>query len=104
MLMTQVITTSVSIIETYGKLVTFGIFIKSAVPVVQKNLKLGVVITWVISIVKRNTLCYSNMPRGSRPFDLGCGKGLYSAGAQWYYSNSVTLRHQRFRGNFRYYY
>ena len=31
---------------------TFGIFIKSAI--VQIDLKLGVVITWVISIVQKN--------------------------------------------------
>ena len=34
------------------KLLTLGIFIKSAVD--QKNLKLGVVVTWVISIVQKN--------------------------------------------------
>ena len=33
------------------KSLTLGIFIKSAVD--QKNLKLGVVITWVISIVQK---------------------------------------------------
>ncbi len=61
--------------KSMGKLLTFGIFINSAI--VQKNLKLGVVITWVISIVQKYMRCHSNMPCGSRPFDPGCGKHLY---------------------------
>ena len=41
------------------KLLTLGIFIKSAVD--QKNLKFGVVVTWVISIVQKNIRCHSNI-------------------------------------------
>ena len=84
--------------KSMGKLLTFGIFIKSAVE--QKNLKLGVVITLVISIIQKHSRCHSNMPRGSRPFDPGCGNHLY--GDRWLYKKSgffmVILSLQHFPG------
>ena len=54
----------------------FRIFIKSAVD--QKNVKLGVVITWVISIVQKYIRCNGNMPWGSWTFDPTCGNHLYT--------------------------
>ena len=50
------------ICKPMGKSLAFRIFIKSAVD--QKNLKLGTVITWTISIVQKNVCCHSNMPGG----------------------------------------
>ena len=46
--------------ERMGKLLTSRIFIKSEVD--QTNLKLGVMITWVNSIILENIHCHSNMP------------------------------------------
>ena len=61
-------------IQTYGKTSFFKDFIKSAVD--QKNLKLGTVIAWTISIVQKNFHCHSNMPGGIQFFwPLFC-KGL----------------------------
>ena len=37
-----------------------GFFVKSAED--QKNLKVGVVVTWVTSIVQKNIHCHSDMP------------------------------------------
>ena len=48
--------------ERMGKLLTSRIFIKSEVD--QTNLKLGVMITWVNSIILENIHCHSNMPWG----------------------------------------
>ena len=58
------------------KLLTLGIFIKSAV--VQKDLKLGVVITWVISIVKKKFIATATCLEGVNLSTPAVhGKGLY---------------------------
>ena len=52
-----------STIQTYGKNL-FQDSYKIRNLVNWKNLKLGVVIVWTISIVKKKFCCHSNMPGG----------------------------------------
>ena len=61
--------------KTYGKPLNLEIFIKSIIS--QKNFKLGMVIPWTISIVKK-FCCHGNMPGGIQFFGPHYATGPYS--------------------------